>query len=108
MPSREICEFCERVRETLKVKKLVGLPTQGAIEIHIKEFAPEPLYIEVKNGTVSVEPYDYKDKDATITLNLQTVYDIYEKKISINDALNSQKIIVDGDGEKLYCLQRNI
>jgi len=108
MPSKEICQFCDKIRGALNEKKLFGLPTYGAIEIHIKEFEPEPLYIEVRNGNISIEPYEYKDKDATVTLDIKTFYDIYHKKVSIEDALNSKKVIVDGDGEKLYCLKRNI
>lgn len=108
MPSMEICQFCEKVRNVIATKKMVGLPTYGAIEIHMKEFMPEPFYIEARNGNVYIEPYEYKNKDATVTLDMKTFYDIYERKISIDEALNSQRIIVDGDGEKLYCLQRNM
>ena len=108
MPSNEICEFCSKVRKKITNKKMIGLPTYGAIEVHIKEFEPEPLYIEVKNGNVSVEPYDYKNKDATISLDMKTLYNIYERKISINEALNTQKVLIDGDAEILNCLQRNI
>jgi hypothetical protein len=108
MPSKDICEFCDRVRKVINTKKLIGLPNRGAIEVHIKEFAPEPLYIAIQNGSISVEPYDYKDKDATVTLDLKTFYDIYQREISVEEALQSQRVIVDGDGEALYCLQRNI
>lgn len=108
MPSENICKFCDKVRNHINNRKFIGLPTYGAIEVYIKEFSPEPLYIEVKNGTVFVEPYDYKNKDATICLDMQTFYDIYHRNISIKDALDSQKVIVDGDAEILYCLQRNM
>lgn len=108
MPSKEICQFCDQIRTIINSKRLVGLPTYGAVEVHIKEFSPEPLYIEVKNGNVSIEPYEYNNKDATITLDIQTLHDIYNRKISINDALNRKLILIDGDAEVLYCLQRNI
>lgn len=108
MPSKEICQFCDKVRNVIASKRLIGLPTYGAIEVHIKEFYPEPLYIEVKNGNVFIEPYEYNNKDATITLDIKTLYNIYERKISVNDALNNNMILIDGDAEILYCLQRNI
>jgi putative sterol carrier protein len=108
MPSKEICEFCDRVRNVINSKRLIGLPNRGAIEVHIKEFEPEALYIAVQNGNISVEPYDYKDKDATVTLDLKTFYDIYHREVSVEEALQTQRVIVDGDGEYLYCLQRNI
>lgn len=108
MPSQRLVDYCNKVREITNSKYLVGLPTCGAIEIHVKEFEPEPFYIEAKNGKISVEPYEYQNKDATIFSDLKTIKDIFYKNISIKDTLNEQKIIVDGDAEILYCLQRNI
>ncbi|MCC8068974.1 MAG: SCP2 sterol-binding domain-containing protein [Ruminococcus sp.] len=108
MPSKDICNFCDKVRSTINGRRLIGLPTYGAIEVHIKEFSPEPLYIEVKNGNVSIQPYEYNNKDATITLDIQTLYDIYERRVSVNDALNNNRVIIDGDAEILHCLQRNL
>ncbi|MGN1411784.1 MAG: SCP2 sterol-binding domain-containing protein [Oscillospiraceae bacterium] len=108
MPSQKIVDYCNKVREITNSKHLVGLPTYGAIEIHIKEFEPEPFYIEVKNGKVSIEPYEYINKDAIVFSDLQTTQDIFYKNISVSDAISTKKIVVDGDAEILYCLQRNM
>jgi putative sterol carrier protein len=108
MPSQNVIDYCNKVREIVRQKHLIGLPTCGAVEVHIKEFEPEPLYIAVKNSTVSVEPYEYLDRDATLFCDLQTINDIFNKQISITEALQKKRIIVDGDAEVLYCLQRNV
>lgn len=108
MPSQKLVEYCNKIREIINGKHLVGLPNYGAIEIHVKEFEPEPFYIEVKNNIVSIEPYEYLNKDATIFSDIKTIQDIFYKKISINQAIVDKSIVVDGDAEILYCLQRNM
>lgn len=108
MPSKEICEFCDYVRDQAKDRKLVGLPINTrAIEVHVKEFEPDVFYIEAKDGKISIEPYEYNNKDATVYIDKQTLFDIFYKKVSISEAQSSGKLVIDGNGEDLYCLKRN-
>lgn len=108
MPSQRVIDYCNKVREITNNKHLIGLPTAGAIEVHVKEFETDPFYIEVRNRKISIEPYEYHNKDATVFSDLQTIQDIFYKNISVSDAISSHRIVVDGDAEVLYCLQRNM
>ena len=57
------------------------------------------FYACYKDGVLSVEPYDYKDRDVIFTSDGKTIVDVAEGKLPANEALVSGKLIVDGNFE---------
>ncbi len=55
------------------------------------------FYIAFENGVLSVEPYDYADNTATFKASAETYKDILTGKITVDEALASSALIVDGD-----------
>ena len=55
------------------------------------------FYIEVKDHQINVEPYDYYDHNAVVTVNPTNLIKLLEGKLDPKAALESGKVIVDGD-----------
>lgn len=55
------------------------------------------FYIEIKDGRVSVEPYDYYDNNAVITMNATNFIKLINGKLDPVVAFTTNKLKVDGD-----------
>ncbi len=55
------------------------------------------FYIEVKDHNVNVEPYDYYDRNAVVTVNPTNLMKLVEGKLDPVEAYNKGKVLVDGD-----------
>ena len=55
------------------------------------------FYIEVKDHKVSVEPYEYYDRHAIVTVNPTNFLKLVEGKLDPVEAHNKGKITIDGD-----------
>jgi len=55
------------------------------------------FYIEVKDHQVNVEPYDYYDHNAIVTVNPTNLTKLLDKKLDPEVAYNSGKVLIDGD-----------
>lgn len=71
-----------------------------AIQITLTGLGGGTFYIEVLNGKLSVEPYDYHDRDAALTISIGDFKKLVDKKLDPIEAFNSGKLIVDGSVEK--------
>jgi putative sterol carrier protein len=55
------------------------------------------FYIEVKNHNVNVEPYDYYDRNAIVTINPTNLLKLLDGKLDPVEAYTKGKVVVDGD-----------
>lgn len=55
------------------------------------------FYIEAKDGTVNVEPYDYHDNKATVTVAPTNLMKILDGKMNPVFAYTTGKVSIDGD-----------
>lgn len=55
------------------------------------------FYIEVKDHKVNVEPYEYYDRHAIITVNPTNLLKLVEGKLDPVEAYNKGKVAIDGD-----------
>lgn len=55
------------------------------------------FYVAYMNGVFAVEPYDYRDRTASITVSSVVLEDILSCKTDPMDAFFSGKLAVDGD-----------
>lgn len=74
-----------------------GIDGHVAIQFNVTGEGEGAFYIEVSNGHVDIQPYEYYDRNAIITVSSDVLVDIYENKITIEDAFNDGKLYVDGD-----------
>ncbi len=55
------------------------------------------FYVEVKEGRLYIEPYEYHDRDVAFTCKADTLFKIIEGKTDPIAAFTLQKLKVDGD-----------
>lgn len=66
------------------------------------------FYVEVKEGQLFVEPYEYYDRDAKFISDADTLMKIAEGKIDPVLAFTTQKLRVEGNIEKALRLKEII
>ncbi len=92
----------EQVVAKVKAKYLnadaSGVEGTVAIQVNLVGKSMEGIfYIEAKDGRVNVEPYDYHDNKAVITVNPTNLLKILDKKLDPVLAYTTGKVTVDGD-----------
>ena len=66
------------------------------------------FYAEVKDGVLSVEPYEYYDRDAMFTCSAETLLKIADGKMDPIMAFTLQKLKVEGNFDKALRLKEII
>lgn len=71
-----------------------------AYQFNITGEAAGIFYVEVKDGTLSVEPYEYFDRDALFICSAQTLRELADGKLDPVLAFTVQKLKVEGNIDK--------
>ncbi len=66
------------------------------------------FYVEVKDGKLYIEPYEYFDRDAMFTASAKTFDEIIEEKVDPVLAFTIGKLKVEGDLDKALKLKELI
>ena len=79
-----------------------------AVQYNVTGEGEGAFYMEVKDGKVEVQPYDYKDRDILVTANGQTILDMMSGKLDVVAAYLTHKISAEGDLGKADILKKLI
>lgn len=76
-----------------------SIAAEGKAAVDIKLYGPfeAHMYIEVKNGNVSVAPYDYIERDIEAAVSVENALAIADGKLSIRDAVENGALYVFGN-----------
>lgn len=76
-----------------------SIAAEGKAAVDIKLYGPfeAHMYIEVKNGNVSVAPYDYIERDIEAAISVEDALAIADGKLSIKDAVENGALYVFGN-----------
>ena len=55
------------------------------------------FYVEVKEGKLSVEPYEYYDRDAVVYVDAETLLDTLAGKVAVADVTSNGKLVIQGN-----------
>lgn len=77
-----------------------------AIQFNVTGEGEGALYLEVSDGKIDIQPYEYYDRDAIVVTGAKTLVDIATGKISVMDAYNEGSLTVDGNVEKASLLSQ--
>ena len=94
-------EIVEKVRERLKDADTSKVDGFLAIQVNITEEGAGAFYVEVKDGKLSVEPYEYHDRQAHITMKSKNFIKLMEGKLDPVAAFTLGKLKIDGSIEKV-------
>ncbi len=86
----------EEVRE--KSQKLdIGGINFLAVQVNITGDGGGVFYVEIKDGKISAEPYEYIDRSCAITISPQSFEKLLAGKLDPVAAFTAKKLKVDGD-----------
>ena len=89
-------ELVTTVREKLSHANVAGMPFI-AIQVNITGKDSGVFYIEIKDGRVSVEPYEYNDRSCALTIEQANFLKLINGKLDPVAAYTIGKLKVDGD-----------
>ncbi len=99
-------ELCEKISAALKGSKAKAKKFEDLVAVHFNLLdVSENMYIEVKDGVLSVMPYEYNDKQATVTASTETLEKIFTGVLSIDEAIASGYVQIEGDAAKFKALE---
>ena len=79
-----------------------------AIQFNVTGEGQGAFYLEVTDGKIDIQPYEYYDRNAIITISSGDLMRIFDGELSINDAYNDHRMRVDGDLGAVLLLTRII
>ena len=77
-----------------------------AVQVNVIGEGEGIFYLEVADRMISVEPYDYYDRDALLIMSAETIIALADGKISFHDAYHSGMLQCYGNMDKLRKLQK--
>lgn len=88
-----------------KVRSLTGKADVSnvdflAVQVNITGKEEGVFYVEVKDHKVSVEPYEYNDRNCAVTMNMTNFNKLIDGKLDPVLAFTTGKLKVDGDAGK--------
>ncbi|MBR6381671.1 MAG: SCP2 sterol-binding domain-containing protein [Lachnospiraceae bacterium] len=86
----------EKVRK-LAAKANVSGTDFLAVQVNITGEEGGVFYVEVKDGQIHVEPYDYHDRNCALTIDLADFNKLIDGKLDPVLAFTTGKLKVDGD-----------
>jgi putative sterol carrier protein len=90
-------EIVAKVREALKDVDVSNAPEHAAFQFNITGEGEGAFYVEVQDGKVNVEPYEYFDRDILVTTSAADLMDVLEGKNDIVNATLTGKFAAEGD-----------
>ncbi len=91
-------QVVEKIRSRYADTDVSSVEGTQAIQVNLSGKNTEGIfYIEIKDGKVNVEPYDYHDNWATITVNPTNLFKILDGKLDPVLAYTMGKVKVSGD-----------
>lgn len=94
-------EIVEKVRTRLKDVKEDKLTGFLAIQVNITGEGEGAFYVEVKDGKLSVEPYEYNDRQAKVIMSSTNFLKLLEGKLDPVAAFTLGKLKIEGSVEKV-------
>lgn len=91
--------FDEILSKVRTIASGVSVPGNVSLAVQVNLTGPEGgvFYVEAKNGNVRVEPYEYNDRDCSVTMGIDDFNKLIEGKLDPIAAFTLGKLKVDGD-----------
>lgn len=90
-------EIFKQVKKNFEKAGTKNIKREFAFQFNITGEGEGIFYAAFKNGVLSVEPYDYKDRDVIFTADGKTLIDISAGKIEPIDAIEHGRLAVEGN-----------
>ena len=85
-----------------------GIKEHLAVQYNLTGEGEGAFYMEVKDGRIDVQPYDYNDRDILVTADARTILDMMSGKLDAVKAYLTHKITAEGELGKADILKKII
>jgi hypothetical protein len=100
-------EAYEKIKAAMEKSNPAEVNGHLAIQVNISDLdAQGIMYIEVKDGQLYVEPYDYYDHDAILTASYKDIVRVMGGRLGYDKAIDNGVFAVEGDVEKAAELKK--
>lgn len=90
----------EQVREKFYPTDVSGIQGKLAVQFNVTGEGEGAFYAEVKDGRLSIEPYEYYDRDVILTMSAEDLIKMMNKKLDPVVAYTIGRLKVDGNLDK--------
>ena len=98
-------ELSEKISAYLKSSKAKAKKFKDLVAVHFNLLdVSENMYIEVKDGVLSVMPYEYNDNQAIVTASTETLDKLFSGALAMDEAIAAGYVKVEGNVEKFKAL----
>ncbi len=97
-------ELVKKVQTALKKADASAVTEHIAAQVNVTGEAEGAFYIEIKDGAIKAEPFDYNDRDFLLIADGADVLEFVQGKIKLEAATVDGKIAHEGDWEKALTL----
>lgn len=101
-------EIVAKVRETFGDADVSKIDEHLAYQFNIEGEGEGAFYVEVKEGKLYIEPYEYYDRDAVFTCTAKNLFKIISGKLDPVMAFTVGSLKVEGDLGKALRLKEFI
>lgn len=97
-------EIVDYIRKNLKKTTEKEAGNNMAVEFNIYGEGEGAFYVEIKDGSISVEPYEYYDRDAKIFISGEELVKIINGEKTPTESMEEGILNIEGDISKAYDL----
>ncbi|MDY6353595.1 MAG: SCP2 sterol-binding domain-containing protein [Lachnospiraceae bacterium] len=97
-------ELVSKLKDTYQEKDASKISEHLAIQFNIQGEAEGALYLEIANGQLHIEPYEYYDRDILVTTSAADLLALAQGSLDILEAYQSGKISAEGNLAKALLL----
>ena len=98
-------ELSEKISAYLKGSKTKAKKIKELVAVHFNLLdVSENMYIEIKDGVISVMPYEYNDRQATVTASTEVLEKLFSGALAMDEAISAGYVKVEGDEAKFKAL----
>lgn len=90
-------ELVETLKKTVEVADASMVKDHVAIQFNVTGQAEGAFYLEIVDGKVKIEPYEYYDRDVLVTCPEDIILEILTGKQDFVEAFNEGKIQAEGN-----------
>ena len=90
-------DYFQQVKNRFMGANITGVADPTRIQINLTGEAAGTFYVEIKGGKLSIEPYEYHDRDVEITISDENFQKLIDGKLDPVAAFTFGKLKAKGD-----------
>ena len=98
-------EIVEKVKEAYGAADASSVTEHAAVQFNIEGEGEGAFYLEINDGKIDVQPFEYFDRDATVFTSAAVLQEIADNKLDVVEAFTTGKLHIEGNLGKAALLQ---